>query len=362
IYGLGLDGSTYQKFTQYVDSSNNVLFEAPRPGPQSTEYNYSFAWRGGASGSAMVIKGNTHRVGIGTVDPQAKVEINGGTTNGEILKITESATGSLTLNNSLLFLRASAMNSSGYYIKAYDGNNGAYPFVVRGDGKVGIGTASPISQLSVGGAGIVNTGIYGDGSSIGVYGNGSSIGVYGNGIYGVLGVGTSYDFYAQGTGTDYGTSSSMRWKNNITEINDALEKVMALRGVYYNWNKDRGGQHDIGFIAEEVGNVLPEVVGFETDLSNKSNYYLDKDGTKKLYATGVDYGAVTPLLVEAIKGLNKKTNLSINNLTMQVFDIKGNILNLQKENSNLKDENSKLKNDTELMKQDLCSLGIKRWC
>ena len=154
----------------------------------------------------------------------------------------------------------------------------------------------------------------------------------------------------------------MRWKNNITEINDALEKVMALRGVYYNWNKDRGGQHDIGFIAEEVGNVLPEVVGFETDLSNKSNYYLDKDGTKKLYATGVDYGAVTPLLVEAIKDLNKKTNLSINNLTMQVVDIKGNILTLQKENSNLKDENSKLKNDTELMKQDLCSLGIKRWC
>jgi len=143
----------------------------------------------GDSGSSVQMMINGTSVGIGTATPVAKLEVDGGSTNMEILKITESVTGSLVLNNSLLFLRASAMNSSGYYIKAYDGNNGAYPFVVRGDGKVGIGTASPISQLSVGGPGIADTGIYGNGTEYGIYGISSQVGVYGNGTYGVQATG-----------------------------------------------------------------------------------------------------------------------------------------------------------------------------
>ena len=36
-----------------------------------------------------------------------------------------------------------------------------------------------------------------------------------------------------------------------------------LRGVTYDWNKSHGGHRDIGMIAEEVGQVLPEIVQYE---------------------------------------------------------------------------------------------------
>ena len=57
-------------------------------------------------------------------------------------------------------------------------------------------------------------------------------------------------------------------------------------GVYFDWDEEHGRQHDMGFIAEEVGQVIPEIVGYEPD---------------GVYARGVDYGAITPMLVQAIK-------------------------------------------------------------
>jgi hypothetical protein len=75
------------------------------------------------------------------------------------------------------------------------------------------------------------------------------------------------------------------------EIKGALDKVMNLRGVYFDWDEEHGGKHDIGFIAEEVGIVIPEIVAYEPD---------------GVYATGIDYGAITPMLVQAIKEQQKQ--------------------------------------------------------
>ena len=61
---------------------------------------------------------------------------------------------------------------------------------------------------------------------------------------------------------------------------------MNIRGVYFDWDEGHGGKHDMGFIAEEVGEHIPEIVTYE------------KDG---VYASGIDYGAITPVLVQAIK-------------------------------------------------------------
>ena len=41
--------------------------------------------------------------------------------------------------------------------------------------------------------------------------------------------------------------SSRRWKNNITNISNSLEKIQLLRGVYFNWNSTK--KHDLGMIA-----------------------------------------------------------------------------------------------------------------
>jgi hypothetical protein len=123
----------------------------------------------------------------------------------------------------------------------------------------------------------------------------SSIGVYGKALEtnstGVWGEGARYDFYAAGPGTDYGTSSSIRWKKNLTAIPDPIAKIKAIRGLYFDWDEAHGGKHDVGMIAEEVGMVLPEIVDYEEN---------------GIDAIGLDYSKITPLLLEAIKEQQKQ--------------------------------------------------------
>ncbi|MFT5424515.1 MAG: hypothetical protein ACI89L_002310 [Phycisphaerales bacterium] len=131
----------------------------------------------------------------------------------------------------------------------------------------------------------------------------SKVGVWGHGTvafsYGVVGSCASsegYDFYANGAGTNYGAASSRRWKNNIVNIDDPLGKLAQLRGVYYDWDQEHGGMHDVGMIAEEVGKVLPEIVQYE------ANGY---------DASGMDYSKLTPLLVEAVNALRAENEAQI---------------------------------------------------
>jgi hypothetical protein len=79
--------------------------------------------------------------------------------------------------------------------------------------------------------------------------------------------------------------SSMRWKEDIRPIPNALEKALALRGVNFRWKPEYGGTEDIGFLAEEVARVVPEVVAY------------DPDGQ----VGAMDYARLTALLVEALK-------------------------------------------------------------
>jgi hypothetical protein len=65
--------------------------------------------------------------------------------------------------------------------------------------------------------------------------------------------------------------------------------VQGLRGVYFNWKSN--GKHDIGLIAEEVAEVIPEVVGYEEDSEN---------------AMSLDYSRLVALLVEAVKAQQAK--------------------------------------------------------
>jgi hypothetical protein len=116
------------------------------------------------------------------------------------------------------------------------------------------------------------------GFGIGVYGSGGNTGVSANG--------GSRDFYAFGPGQDYASASSIRWKRNITPLPGAIDKLLQLRGVYFDWDDEHGGRHDVGVIAEEVVGVLPEIVVFE------------EDGRS---AEGVDYSKFAPLLIEAVK-------------------------------------------------------------
>jgi hypothetical protein len=175
-------------------------------------------------------------------------------------------------------VRGEASNSGNYQ------NFGGYFEAAGGFGKGVYGEASNSSN-------VVNYGGYfkaAGSAGRGVYGR--ATGSYGTGVYGY---GGQYDFYADGPGTDYGSSSSIRWKRNVRPIDEALDKVMSLRGVYFNWDAEHGGQHDVGMIAEEVGEVLPEIVEYEEN---------------GIDATGMDYSKLTPLLVEAVKALKAEND------------------------------------------------------
>ena len=81
-----------------------------------------------------------------------------------------------------------------------------------------------------------------------------------------------------------GERSSRRWKSDIVPLDDALGLVQQLRGVRYRWTES--GTPDLGFIAEEVGAVIPEVV---------------KYAPNGVDAETVNYARLVALLVEAIK-------------------------------------------------------------
>src|SRR5271163_4468264 len=82
----------------------------------------------------------------------------------------------------------------------------------------------------------------------------------------------------------WATYSSRRFKTDIQTLPDALDKVEKLRGVSYTLKAT--GKREIGVIAEEVGQVVPEVVTYE------------KNG---IDAQSVDYTRLTALLIEATK-------------------------------------------------------------
>jgi hypothetical protein len=86
--------------------------------------------------------------------------------------------------------------------------------------------------------------------------------------------------------------SDRRKKKNIITIDNALSKVLDLRGVYYNridkllYNPDK---RFVGVIAQEVVEVLPEVVTYAHDIDEY----------------GVAYGNFAGLFIEAIKEQNE---------------------------------------------------------
>ncbi len=176
------------------------------------------------------------------------------------------------------------------------------------------GNASNPNGGNIGGAfqSAGSTGIGVNGTASGTSGTGVLGGASGSQGRGVVGSGTAYDFYAVGGGgVAYGVGSSVRWKSDIRPIDAPLEKVAQIRGVYFTWDEEHGGNHDVGMIAEEVGRVLPEAVAYEEN---------------GMDASGMDYSKTTPLLIEAIKALkyeNEQLKARLEAVEAVIAEIRG---------------------------------------
>ena len=90
-------------------------------------------------------------------------------------------------------------------------------------------------------------------------------------------------------------TSDAKYKENIAPLNNALDTINALEGVSFNW-KD-SGRESIGFVAQDIEQVVPELVHTGTD------------GSK-----AVEYSKLVAVLVEALKEQQKMIDAQTNEL------------------------------------------------
>ena len=185
----------------------------------------------------MRIRGNGN-VGIGIPVPAVKLHVSNGTVRFE----GPASSGGTALS----------VGGFGDVLADAPGVSGGR-FIIKDNGNVGIGTNAPSQKLQVNG-----------------------------------------NICATGTITN---CSDIRYKQNISPIAHSLTAILSLNGLYYNWKKkefpqmDFGDERQIGFSAQEVEKLFPEIV------------VTDANGYKS-----VDYGRITPILVEAVKEQQKQIN------------------------------------------------------
>nr|NQU91045.1 tail fiber domain-containing protein [Bacteroidota bacterium] len=232
------------------------------------------------------------RVGMGTITPGAPLEVS--SQSGLPTLILDRATGQASIKSTSSEYLMLESNGNALGLNWYTSDN---VVMVNGGGYVGVGTTSPASKftnsstlasdgtkstetsginwrISGGGYALGIENISGGGSGLLVDagnngGTGSTVAHFVSnnvslmhiGENGNVGIGTAspsqrltvYNGSTTGTYTTSGWlhSSDARLKTNISKIDNALEKVMDMEGVYFNW-KDNKSEHQVGLIAQDV--------------------------------------------------------------------------------------------------------------
>ena len=92
------------------------------------------------------------------------------------------------------------------------------------------------------------------------------------------------------SGTTYNTTSDIRLKQDIEPL-AATDKLMQMNPVSYSWKADPDGPRSMGFIAQQMQEVMPEAVSTGED----------DDAMMSM-----DYGRITPILVAALQDAHRK--------------------------------------------------------
>ena len=262
----------------------------------------------------LLLNPNGGNVGIGTASPQNKLHVAGVTTisdsSNPILyfrdgsNVIEGGVGFASVTDGLLRF---AVGSSGL--------SSDTKMVVKSDGNVGIGTASPGSRLEVTNAvssvgsylRINNTigknwelmaaiaGVSNDG--FGIYSVTDSAYRFVISSAGNVGIGNDSPGYKLDvTGTiratdDVIVTSDMRLKNELPDTVQGLEAVDKIRPIKYTLKSDENEnpKTHLGFSAQELLDIVPEVVN-----SDDEGYY------------SVSYQKLVPVLVKAIQELTEE--------------------------------------------------------
>ena len=111
-------------------------------------------------------------------------------------------------------------------------------------------------------------------------------------------------------------TSDIRLKENITDLESALDKVKQLRGVSFTWKEESemGPGTQFGMIAQEVQQVIPDMV---------------KSKSRNKDLLSLDYKALVPWLVEAIKELSTPSSPIFNEIRVSAETVTSEDNNIQ---------------------------------
>lgn len=191
-----------------------------------------------------------------------------------------------------------------------------YPFVIRGDGDVGIGTLTPNEKLEVNGNVLVSGGVNGKIFINTPVQSGNAT----TDCFPIFTTSTGYQYltsdggnlkYNPGNNTLYtgnmnvsGTTysnifqvtSDITLKQNITDLENPLQKILNIQGKNYTWKNDASNILQSGLIAQQVEEHIPELIQ-------------ENNGIKT-----VNYNGIIPYLVESVKIQQNEINIQQNEI------------------------------------------------
>ncbi len=300
------------KLRQFTDDGGWDIVSDERGGSNGLNFIRYF-WNGTAndSASAMFLDKISGRVGIGTTNPRGIFDV---ATNSEIYLANDPITGttqSIFLpghifiapynGSNVSYLQARRSDNTGsteLQIRTFNSGTLNEALRINSFGYVGIGTTSPTHSLVV--ENNVNDNHTAVIRSTSATGNGLAVRVQSGSSESAFDIdsqwGQIFKIESGGVVTgNYGTyhaPSDRRLKKEIITIPDALDKVMKLRGVNYKWKDSKKDQSlQMGFVAQEVEKVVPEVIHTSND---------------SMQTKAVEYQYLVGLLVEAVKEQQKQ--------------------------------------------------------
>ena len=277
-------------------------------------------------------------VGIGSVDPQAKLDVLGGDWDLEAgnpgdLKIG-SAADSFKIGVATSGVEA---GTTKMYTTSNDliiGTNNVPRMTITADGKIGLGNVfEPTEQLHlIGAIRIADISLRSFGNQLSIrYNNVDMLGFFegssewGPQLNNSIRLGRSAFRYSEIWSINpLNTTSDKRLKKEIKPINYGLSQVMKLKPVSYKWKQ---GNQDtkLGFIAQDVTSVVPEIVKFEETTPEIRKQIIESGReVPKVDYYAMSYTELIPVLTKAIQ--EQQTIINNQNAKIESIEIKLNAL------------------------------------
>ena len=227
-----------------------------------------FRVEGDTDANLLFVDAGNDRVGIGTSSPTARLTLDGGT-SGDQLRIGNDPyyykIGRDVVSGPLEFYGT----QSGVIAYVFGGANGER-MRIDTSGNLLVGTTGlPVSNGKLSVSGLSRLFATGDSSAaLAVDKNTATTTTSQVFAYFTISNQTNGSGQINANGANqaaFGTFSDRRLKQNIVNLDSQWENIKALRPVEFDYIKSEGGGHQIGFIAQEVEPVYPDLVGERAD-------------------------------------------------------------------------------------------------